>query len=412
MPAVLCAYCAATMKLSWTLASKQPTLQLRFECCDHGLYIICSVAGIIFASPFKFSHDMRCRNIFTYLGPIATSDWFSFRWLFGAAAAVGTHVRLMPSGYACSCCAFRVLRPWSSYAGTLASKRPHFTIERVACCDRGVYIGRTVAGITFCWFFIFLPRGGVSKNCLGRQFGIWCRSSGGKQTWYAEGLCSSVLCFSRVATMKILCWDVGPPRGRILQLRGLNVATMAFTQYVLLQESFFVVLHFYFCHGMATAEIQPQEMRIWGLGWRNCSREFSGTWAPLFGRSRPPKNPSTGNENPCELVLGGFQGLASPYLAAPGHQKIQPQEMRISAWQNFPRFPQGLFHYLGLQAEELWAKIWHGFPCFVDCENWEEQLSNFWRTTKKWIHCSFFIAVKKLLSCSPFFSMYRDLLPL
>ena len=78
VPAVLCAYCAATMKLLWTLASKQSTLQLRFECCDHGLYIVCSVAGIIFASPFKFSHDMRCRNIFIYLGPIATSDWFSF----------------------------------------------------------------------------------------------------------------------------------------------------------------------------------------------------------------------------------------------------------------------------------------------------------------------------------------------
>ena len=53
VPTVLCAYCAATMKLLWTLASKQPTLQLRFECCDHGLYIACSVAGIIFASPLK-----------------------------------------------------------------------------------------------------------------------------------------------------------------------------------------------------------------------------------------------------------------------------------------------------------------------------------------------------------------------
>ena len=119
----------------------------------------------------------------------------------------------------------------------------------------------------FLLVFHFLPRGGVSKNCLGRQFGIWCRSSGGKQTWYAEGLCSSVLCFSRVATMKLLCWDVGPPRGRILQLRGLNVATMAYTQYVLLQESFFVVLHFYFCHGMATAKIQPQEMNLCDLGF-------------------------------------------------------------------------------------------------------------------------------------------------
>ena len=42
---------------------------------------------------------------------------------------------------------------------------------------------------------------------------------------------------------------------------------------------------------------QPQEMRIWGLGWRNCSRDF--------------------------------QALVPPYLAAAGHQKIQPQEMRI-----------------------------------------------------------------------------------
>ena len=109
-----------------------------------------------------------------------------------------------------------------------ASKRPHFTIERVACCDRGIYIGRTVAGISFL-VCIFWPRSGVSKSCLGRQFGVWCRSSGGKQTWYAEWLCLSVLCFSRVATMKLLCWDIGPPRGRILQLRGLNVATMACT---------------------------------------------------------------------------------------------------------------------------------------------------------------------------------------
>ena len=42
---------------------------------------------------------------------------------------------------------------------------------------------------------------------------------------------------------------------------------------------------------------QPQEMRIWGLGWRNCFREFSGTCASLSGRSRPPKNPAAGNEN-------------------------------------------------------------------------------------------------------------------
>ena len=78
LAAVLCAYCAATMKLLWTLTSTQPTLQLRVECCDHGVCIVCSVAGMIFASPFKFSHDMRRRNIFIYLGPITTSVGFHF----------------------------------------------------------------------------------------------------------------------------------------------------------------------------------------------------------------------------------------------------------------------------------------------------------------------------------------------
>ena len=78
LAAVLCAYCAATMKLLWTLTSMQPTLQLRIECCDHGVCIVCSVAGMIFASPFKFSHDMRRRNIFIYLGPITTSVGFHF----------------------------------------------------------------------------------------------------------------------------------------------------------------------------------------------------------------------------------------------------------------------------------------------------------------------------------------------
>ena len=116
---------------------------------------------------------------------------------------------------------------------------------------------------------------------------------------------------------------------------------------------------------------QPQEMRIWGLGWRNCSREFSGTCAPLSGQPATKKS---------------------------SHRKWESEPGKT-----FRDSHRDIFHYLGLQAEELWAKIWHGFPCFVDCENWEEQLSNFWRTTKKWTHCSFFIAIKKLLSCSPKF---------
>ena len=118
-------------------------------------------------------------------------------------------------------------------------------------------------------------------------------------------------------------------------------------------------------------KIQPQEMRIWGLGWQNCFKLFSGTCVPLSGRSRPPK--------------------------------IQPQEMRIWAWQNFPRFPQGHF---SLQAEELWAKIWHGFPFFVDCENWEEQLSNFWRTTKNESVVLFFLLLESCSFAPLIFSMY------
>ena len=128
-------------------------------------------------------------------------------------------------------------------------------------------------------------------------------------------------------------------------------------------------------------KIQPQEMKIWGL----------------------------------KIVLGSFQALVPPYLAAAGRQKIQPQEMRPLLWpqpatkksshrkwesepgKTFRDPRRDIFHYLGLQAEELWAKIWHGFPCFVDCENWEEQLSNFLRTIKKWIHCSFLLLLK---SCS------------
>ena len=80
--------------------------------------------------------------------------------------------------------------------------------------------------------------------------------------------------------------------------------------------------------------------------------------------------------------------------------------MRIWAWQNLWDSHRDIFHYLGLQAEEPWAKIWHGFPCFVDCENWEEQLSNFWRTTKKWTRCSFLLLLKSC-SVAPLFFQCR-----
>ena len=83
-------------------------------------------------------------------------------------------------------------------------------------------------------------------------------------------------------------------------------------------------------------------MRIRGLGLRNCFREFSGTCVPLSGRNGPPKNPATGNEN---LSLAKLSQI--------------PAGTFFTIWAFRP------------------AKIWHGFPCFVDCENREEQLSNF-----------------------------------
>ena len=79
-------------------------------------------------------------------------------------------------------------------------------------------------------------------------------------------------------------------------------------------------------------KIQPQEMRIWGLGWQNCFKEFSGTCVPLSGRSRPPK--------------------------------IQPQEMRIWAWQNFPRFPQGHFSLSGPSGRGIVSKNLARIPLF------------------------------------------------
>ena len=45
-----------------------------------------------------------------------------------------------------------------------------------------------------------------------------------------------------------------PPRGPILQLRGLHVATVAFTSDVLLQESLFVGFSFS-CHAVAFRRI-------------------------------------------------------------------------------------------------------------------------------------------------------------
>ena len=87
--------------------------------------------------------------------------------------------------------------------------------------------------------------------------------------------------------------------------------------------------HFlFFCHVMATAKIQPQEMNLCDLG-------FGKLVSGIFKEFTSHYLAATKNIQPQEvriwpqLVLGSFQGLASPYLAAAGHQKIQPQETII-----------------------------------------------------------------------------------
>ena len=60
--------------------------------------------------------------------------------------------------------------------GHWPSKRPHFTTERVECCDHGLYVVCAVAGI-FLLFFIFWPHNGHRKNpAAGTEllrFGVW-----------------------------------------------------------------------------------------------------------------------------------------------------------------------------------------------------------------------------------------------
>ena len=96
--------------------------------------------------------------------------------------------------------------------------------------------------LTFVAFFIFASLV-VWKDCLGAYLVA-------RQRWehpYAEWLRLFLQCFSRIATVKLLCWDTGlPPRGSILHLRGLRVATVAFTSDALLQESFFGWFSFIF----------------------------------------------------------------------------------------------------------------------------------------------------------------------
>ena len=71
--------------------------------------------------------------------------------MFGAAAAVGSRLG-MPSGYAMLVRAvlFAGCDHETLMLGHWPSKRPHFTTERIECCDHGLYVVCAVAGIIFC----------------------------------------------------------------------------------------------------------------------------------------------------------------------------------------------------------------------------------------------------------------------
>ena len=200
------------------------------------------------------------------------------------------------------------------------------------------YIGRTVAGITFCWFSFF-ARSGVWKNCLGRQFGIWCFCSGatlGTPSGYACPCCA---------------------------FRGLRPWS-SYAGTLALQKASF-------CNW------EGWMLRPWPLHSMCCCRAHFWFFLPRNGRRKKASH----RKWTCAIwgLENWFQGFLKNLRPT-----IWPQQ-KISS------------HRKGNE------NLGHGFPCFVDCENWEEQLSNFWKTIKN-ESIVFFFAFKKLLSCAPVFS--------
>ena len=118
--------------------------------------------------PWHFNRTYSCRNHFFGLHFLAT-QW-RFECLGGqfgvwCGAAVGSRLG-MPS---CDHEAL-MLEHWPS-------KRPHFTTERVECCDHGLYVVCAVAGIIFCCSSFFLAGNGHRKNPAAEnellRFGVW-----------------------------------------------------------------------------------------------------------------------------------------------------------------------------------------------------------------------------------------------
>ena len=231
-------------------------------------------------------------------------------WCFCSGGRLG-----MPSGYACPCCAFRGLRPWSSYAGTLA-------LQKASFCNWEGWMLRPWPLHSMCCcrahFWFFLPRNGRRKKASHRK---WTCAIWGLETWFQgflKNLRPTIWPQQKISSHRKGNENLGHGFPCFVDCENWEEQLSNFWR-TTKNES--IVLFFCFqkvaqlrpcffrCTGSFQAlaspyqaaaghqKIQPQEMRIGGLGLRNCFREFSGTCVPLSGRSRPPKNPATGNEN-------------------------------------------------------------------------------------------------------------------
>ena len=122
---------------------------------ENSFYIFCSVTGISFGWPFLIFTWSEMPSFFSYPTPILTFvAFFIFASLVVWKDCLGAYLaprQRWDHPYAKWLCLFLqcFLRIATVNAGTLASKRLRFTLQRVACCDRGIYIGCIVTGIIF-----------------------------------------------------------------------------------------------------------------------------------------------------------------------------------------------------------------------------------------------------------------------
>ena len=90
-------------------------------------------------------------------------------------------------------------------------------------------------------------------------------------------------------------------------------------------------------------KIQPQEMRIWGLGLRNCFREFSGTGVPLSGRRIQPLLPYLFGD-----VLGDFSIYSPKHFGS----RYSLLHMRLRFLKKKNKNPSASCFYLDIEQKK------------------------------------------------------------